>query len=181
MVIKDTLMAKLYELQFEHWNKRLTIVSQKNAICYNRDTDKYAIFYRNKKWRQQGMYWFDNEDNALCLPVHPDFPDIAQEMEIIATEFDEIIEEKYEVERFLSGLFLFLAPPEVFKKVLGVALYSACSEELSKHGMHVEMHMDDIEWNSNAEDSLEVYLKDKSYIITAMNERLMMNLITPTT
>jgi hypothetical protein len=47
--------------------------------------------------------------------------------------------------------------------------------------MHVEMHMDDIEWNSNAEDSLEVYLKDKSYIITAMNERLMMNLITPTT
>jgi len=175
-IIKDTLMSKLYESQLAYWNQRLTTLSEQNAQAYGRDLSigHYAIYFANRRWLPEHLDWKDQVETAYCLPLHPAFPQFVEEMEVMATEFTELTDERYESDRFLSGLVLFAAPPATYERILGDTLYAACSKEIQEHCGDYQ----NPEWEQNSEFSIKTFADANKAIVKAMNQRLMINMIT---
>jgi len=176
-IIKDTLMHKLYYKQLQKWNKALLELSRKNSLSLGRTHVSHipqAIWFRNKKWLPEELDWSDSVEISFCTQLNPDYPEYAILMAEIADELSEIKTEKYESERFLSGLVLFNAPPNVYEKVLGNTLFSAISSEVYQHCKHYN----GVEFKNDCKSTLITYVKTNTNIIQTMNERLMLNLIT---
>lgn len=175
-IVKNDLMDKLYRAQFNYWNKKLKDLCKKNANFHGRYGEKYMIYFNNRKWEPSALNWLERPvyDNYYCLAIHPDHPEIRKDMEAIAEEVTEILDEKYEADRFLAGLFLFPAPAQIFNKILGDTLYNACRTELEKHCHKFSNES----WDNNSKASLSDYANANTYIVEAMNQRIMLNLIT---
>jgi len=178
--IKDTLMRKLYQAQLKYWNNRISRLSNLNAMCYGRkirsNSPLYSIYFQHKRWQPDHLDWTDNVESAYCLALHPDFPDMRVEMLEIADEFEKLRNERYEAERFLSGLVLFTAPPERMEQILGHTLYSPCREAIKRfYGDYTEN-----QWDCNGEFSLRTFVEKNQGILKAMNARILYNLITLT-
>ena len=109
--------------------------------------------------------------------MHPNFPEELEDMAEIAEELDTLVEEKYETERFLSGLISFPAPAEIFAEILGDTLYSTIAAEIEKH-VNYDPLMKPDEWNERQAVSLESFMRNKNYIVQAMRQRILLNLIT---
>jgi hypothetical protein len=82
--------------------------------------------------------------------------------------------EEYEASRFLSGLVLFPAPIKTFRKVLGRQLFGECEQEIEEHLSNVI----NSPWDANAQAAITTYVAHHDYILKAMNQRLLINLIT---
>jgi hypothetical protein len=175
LIIKNKLMSKLYKAQLDYWNKRLIKLSRTNAMCFGRQQNlKYAIYFNRRQWRPEHLDWADNDTDAYCLPLHSSFPDMTEEMAIIADEMSQLEHEKYETDRFLSGLVLFKAPPHIFHKVLGDTLYRPIQPEIEKFCSHFSNK----EWDRNGEFSMNIFIEKNQGIIKAMKERILVNLVT---
>jgi len=177
-IMKDLLMQQLYDKQIKYWDKALEKIAAKNALNHGR-TERYNVYFNHKRYYPLILEWCDTPiaKNQFCLPMHPDFPEEIEDMREIATELDDLAEEKYETERFLSGLISFPAPPEVFSSILGDTLYSTIAEEIEGHtGYAAQLNPD--EWNVRQAVSLESFMRDKNYIVQAMRQRILLNLIT---
>lgn len=176
--IKTKLMEKLYSKQLAHWNSALIALSIENARSQDRVISaklpwEYSIYYRDKKWCPEFLDWTDNSESVYCIQLNPAYPDFETRMERIADELTDIREERYEAERFLSGVVLFNAPPEPYKRILGSTLYAVIASELKSH--HYTIRSPD--YSPNAEYGLIQFARKNISIVKAMNERLMMNLI----
>ena len=170
-------MGSLYSDQLKYWNKRLRILSVKNALCHGRKQDiriRYAIYFNRQEWRPQHLDWTDNDLSAYCLPLHPAFPEMQDEMTVIADELGEIEEERYEADRFMSGLVLFKAPPSIFLNILGGSLYAPCKTEIETF---CSRYPTDV-WDRNGEFSMNIFVEKYQYIIIAMKARILINLVT---
>jgi len=175
-VMKELLMTQLYKLQIEYWNKAFNIVADKNAQNHGR-CERYNVYYNNKRYYPLVFEWCDEpiNPNQFCLPMHTDFPEELEDMKEIASEMDEITDEKYETERFLAGLITFPAPPEIFAEILGDTLYSTIAGEMEEHAANYEYSSF---WNARQEVSLRTFMENKNYIVQAMRQRILLNLIT---
>lgn len=171
--IKSSLMHMLYFKQYIYWNDRLQELARENAMAYGRHDAEYSINYLGKNWAPEPFGWPDAIVSAYALPLHESLPELEERMAEIVTEFGELISEKYEAERFLSGLVLFPAHPDKFRDIIGDTLYSACAPDTTQY-----MTQDSRKWDNNAEAALQTYYKAHPHILQAMNERLMTNLIT---
>jgi hypothetical protein len=173
-------MTKLYGKQLHLWNEALLQLGVENAYSLNKNLGivgypRYTIYYHNRTWKPVYLNWLAEEDEEVFgLDLNPAFPEYEKRMSRIAEELTELEDEKYEVERFVSGLVLFNALPKAYAKILGRTLYAAISVEIEQHCASFT----DVEWETGSNKSLETYANNNKYIITAMNERLMMNLIT---
>lgn len=175
MRIKTCVMERLYERQLEFWNRKLKELSRENADSYGRDpSEEYAIFFRNRRWVPENLDWTDNEPPAYCLPLNPKIPDFEKRMAEIADEFEELCNEKYEAERFLSNIVLFAAPPKRYREILGETIYSFVRDELEAYCPGIE----DRDWEVNNEYSMKEYVEANQRIIKSMNERVLLNLVT---
>ena len=177
LAIKTKLLASLYADQLKFWNRKLRALSTKNAMCHGRQQRvnlSYAVFFGNREWRPQHLDWTEDDTSAYCLPLHSAFPEMQEEMAVIADELGEIEEERHEADRFLSGLVLFKAPPSIFLDVLGETLYEPCQVEIeafcSKYPADV--------WDRNGEFSMNIFVEKYQYIIIAMKSRILVNLVT---
>jgi len=187
-IIKDTLMTKLFNKQLLFWNNKLHDISYDNAKSFGRLVSsnienenwwEYLIFYRNRKWHPVYLDTMNDPETAQCLPLNEDQPNFTKRMNRIADELTELREEIYEAERFLSGLVLFNAPPNIFKKIMGDTLFGAIKKELDESTYTVTYtHPDSIPAVMDAEFSLQVYADTNVRIIQAMNERIVLNLLT---
>lgn len=175
--VKRLLLEKLYKAQLNYWNNRLRAVAIKNTRAHGRgwaaNAHEYVIYYNDKSWQYQVLDWVEKEHSKFCLPLHPDFPQMEDEMEEIAFEFEEIRLEMYEADRFISGLVTMPAPPEVLEQILGDTLYSACKDVLLRY-----RSANECTWNNSSELTLNTYVAKNQRIIRLMTERLMLNLIT---
>jgi hypothetical protein len=173
--IKLALMKRLYQAQFRHWNNKLILLSKTNAQCYGRSRykDNYGVYFKNKSWYPEHLDWTNKEENKYCLPLHPDFPNMLIEMGIIAEELQELQDEKYEADRFLSGLVLFNMPPNIMKETLGHTLYAPVRFFIERFASDLKF-----DWSESEEFSLITYIGKNQTILKAMHERLMLNLIT---
>lgn len=174
--IKQAIMTNLYWKQLEYWNDRLVNLSHRNAELYNRnDGAPYAIHFRNRRWAPTGLHWDDFEQIggtvAYCLPLKPE---LREEMKEIADEFEALCDEKYEAERFLSNLVLFSIPPKRYRAIIGRTLYRLIQQTVEDFCQNFT----DADWELNSEYSLREYVENNREIITKMNERVMINLVT---
>lgn len=181
--VKAILMQKLYQKQLSYWSTQLIKLSNENAHTQGRklwysfnnvELFQYSIYFRDKKWSPQYLEWTADIETAYCTSLNPDYPEFQERMARIADELTDIDVERYEVERFLSGLMLFGAPPEEYLKVLGRTLYQSVKAEITAHEHHGK------DWNRNASYPFKQYTAKNKRIVVAMNERLMMNLIAGT-
>lgn len=173
--IKNAILKKLYQAQLDYWNGKLLDLSRANAVAYGRnDGATYAIYFRNKRWAPEHVDWTDNLKPAYCLPLHPSSPNFVIQMGEIADELEELVDEKYEAERFLSSLVLFTAPPNRFKEVLGETLYAVCRADVEGAAGGFDQYC----WNANDDQALQDFVKPNARIIAAMNERVLLNLVT---
>lgn len=175
LAIKLKLMELLYQEQMKYWNTRLMRVSRMNKQAHGRwDRLNYAVYFNDKVWRPEHLDWTKNDESAYCLELHPSNPELAAEMRIISEELGEIEEERYEADRFLSGLVLFKCPPNVFHQVLGDTLYAPCRREFEEFCSQYPTSG----WDRNGEFSMNIFVEKNKNIITAMKERLLVNLVT---
>jgi hypothetical protein len=175
-IVKKALMEKLYRKQLVHWNERLLRLSRQNACCHGRTTTsqiQYAVWYRGREWKPQHLDWTETHENPYCLELFLD-PKLNDEMAVIAEELGEIEAERDKVERFLSGLFLFNAPPEIFHKVLGDTLYDPCEKEIKKF---CSQHPEDV-WDRNGDFSMNIFVEANLDVIQLMKQRMLVNLVT---
>lgn len=169
--IKNTLMRKVYAVPLIFWNRQLMELCDENTRCHGRE-GHFLIHYQGQKQRPEPMSWADREDDNYFLPLHPDFPDLKVRMVEIIEELDVIRREKYEAERFLSGLVLFPAPEQVFHDILGNTLFQECKVQVQQHASNTTE-----EWNSNADMAIHTFSNKHTAIVQAMKERIMANLL----
>jgi len=171
-------MTKLYDQQLKKWNGALLALGHDNALAYGRTIELCtvnSIYFRERKWIPERIAdWADWRIAAYCLPLFPDSADFVSRMERIADELNDIKDERYESERFLSGLVLFRVPsPEIYEQVLGSTLFSAIAAEVKIHCRDFV----DPDPSEHYDLSLQTYVTTNAEIVTTMNERLMLNLI----
>ena len=108
------------------------------------------------------------------LTLHDEYaPEIEKELLIITNELAQLELEQYETSRFLSGLVLFPAPIEVFQTILGRELAQECEKELANITTDPNY-----QWDCNAQAALTTYVAHHDYILKAMKQRLLLNMIT---
>lgn len=169
-------MRKLYTDQLRYWNGELAQLSKDNADSLGRGFDgyHYAIFWNNKSYAPEKLDWTPSIEKAYCLPLNPRLPKLASRMQRIAEEYEELCDERYEAERFLSNLMLFSAPPKRLRKILGRTLYKVCEKNVERYCSGFS----DRDWALNNEFSLKTFVENNQSIIKAMNARVIINLVT---
>jgi len=174
MVAKTALMKRLYQTQLMYWNRRLSQLSLRNAVSLGRkDPEKYSIYFNNRRWCPSTLSDLGREGHtAYCIELNPEMPDYHQEMTLISEELLTLINERYEADRFLSGLLLFHAPPSKIERILGATLYAVCSKEILAHTKETPEDPEPL-----VGLSLQDYIEANKSILRAMNQRLLINLI----
>ena len=171
--IKETLMGKLYDQQVKTWNSKLFALAHVNAHANEWPTEPrtvYSIRYGGKKYTPEIWDWTMWRESEYAFALSPDYPEWEDQLKRIIDELEDIRIERYESERFLSGLVLFTATVETYERILGATLYAAIKRPLEDHQGRI--------YDDEEDHSLDQYARNNIHILKAMNERLMMNLIT---
>ncbi len=133
---------------------------------------KIQIFYANKKWTELSLTFTEPTEPTYCIELNPSFPHFAKEMKLIALEMEELEEESYDAERFLTSLLSLAWTPDTFKEIIGDTLYSSCCAIL-------KIHERDLEPITEATTiALYTFVDENKAIAAKLTERLMVNLIT---
>lgn len=177
--VRAQFLTRLYGKQFKYWNKRLLKLSNRNAIAHGRpriigedDLNRYHLFHNGQIWKPETLDPLDRNDRKACLPVHPSWPQFEEEADIVTWELEQLIDEKYEANRFIIGLITFPMTAMQFERIVGDTLYPACYG-FSTYERLIRHQICDA---STAE--LDTYMQEHSYIEALIKERLLVNLIT---
>lgn len=182
MVVKDGLFDRLYRPQLIYWNNRLRTLSQKNVACYAREDEAFnlddqsfvAIFYEGDTFSLLPLDEDEDPTSPYCLELFGGDKPLVDEFTIVAEEIQKLNRERYEAQRFLAGLMLFDPPPAKLGTVLGDGLFRVCQNVIRDYGWKIE----ELQWDPQEPTALETYLSEQQSIITAMQERMLLNMIT---
>lgn len=183
--VKSRLMEKVYGKQLEYWSTKLIRLSNDNALSQGRTQSSdpfttYSIWYRGRKWAPEYLDWTDIPESTYCISLLDTYE---ERMERIADELDDIRTERYESERFLSGLVLFNATPQAYRDILGSTLFKTIETLLPvTHTVDVQQNIihfkeNRLEETENGNHAIKQYARNNIDIVRKMNERLLMNLI----
>jgi hypothetical protein len=172
--IRDILMDRLYSSQLAYWEHQVDVFAKKNATRHGHaliddESVCYGVNYLGKNWGSQD----DHTVTLFSLPLAEEGGEDEEEFLEMTIELGELEAESYIAGRFLANLVMHDASPEAFEEALGRSLFGECSEVLD-----IQKQLVDRIWNENALISFKTYVEEHEYIIKAMNERLMMNLLT---
>jgi len=172
--VKYLVMQKLYNKQFMFWMFKLRVLSEENCLSQGRDDGLcYAIFWNHKRYAPVTTPFADVPEKAYCMPLNPHIKEYAHRMEEIAGELDELWDERYETERFITNLLTFEAPPKRFEEILGATLYRVVQEPVTRWFAD-----SDDAWNDNSEFGLRTFVEANQETINKMSERIMLNIVT---
>lgn len=182
MVLKDGLFEKLYLPQLEYWNKRLREFSDKNVAAYAREDEAFnlddqsfvAIFFEGESFNLLPLDQDDDPVSPYCLELYDGDKDLVAEFTVIAEEIHKLNRERYEAQRFLSGLMIFEPPPKLVIDLVGDGLGRICENVLRSYGWNI----DEMKWDPHEPAALETFLAEQKPIIEAMQQRMLLNLIT---
>ena len=182
MVVKDGLFDNLYRPQLEYWNKRLRELSDKNVACYAREDEAFnlddqsfvAIFYEGDTFALLPLDEDDDPVSPYCLELYGGDPALVEEFSVVAGEIQKLKRERYEAQRFLAGLMMFDPPPAMLEKILGDGLGTVCQNVIRERGWASSEML----WDPHEPAALETFLEEQQSIITAMQQRMLLNMIT---
>ena len=174
--VVQEIMQYLYNKQYKLWQKKLKDLSVENQQSYGNQVTyaRYALIWGNKIYRPTD--WTDRQSKEYCLPLNPKRPEFADRMREIAEELDDLDEEVYEVQRFLTNLFSFAAPPKRVKAILGPTLGRALEKAIDFYCSGLS----DKDWtmNGNNEFAMKTFVDANKDTIVKMNQRVMINMTT---
>jgi hypothetical protein len=180
-IIRVTVLRKLYLKQEKYWRTELKGIVLCNARYHNRTAEKFGIHYLGKNWypgRHLDQAFDEAYHDVQYLTLHPGYiqhaPEIEKKLLSICNELAQLELEEYECGRFLSGLVLFPAPLDVFEQILGQEIFEECKRELAQQLNNAPNYS----WDANAQAALTTYVAHHDYILKAMRQRLLMNMIT---
>jgi hypothetical protein len=176
MSLKDNLINKLYHPQVKYWNKRLIDISERNIVHYTSldpsfvaDECFVSIFYDGITLDLLSVEIDD--DNPIkshyCLELFTDDKDLGKDCEIVTREILRLKQERYEAERFIAGFCMFEPPPSTVLEVFGDRLGHLCLEDIKL-----------LEWELYDPIGFKTFVEDNQDIITSMQERILLNMIT---
>lgn len=178
--IRAQFLTRLYGKQFKYWNERLIKLSNRNAIAHGRPRkigsdykNLYHLFHNGQIWKPETLDPMDRSDKLACLPVHPSFPQYEKEADIVCRELEELIDEKYEANRFIIGLITFPMTTWRFKEIIGDTLYAATQLTFTQYERLIHNKV-----NEASTAALDTFVLEHSYIEALLKERLLTNLIT---
>jgi len=181
----DTITQRLYAPHFRFWYAKLAEVIKANKEYHGRDGDpqEFGLYYGGKAWflpysinnsASEATAWqvitVRQADDFEIIALHPKFPQLEKDVINITANLSELDIEFYEIKRFLAGVLLFKVPFETLKKTLGDTLYNFMEESLNK--LNLTIYQD-----PSTEIAFTTYTKEHDYLIDAMCQRIMMNLI----
>ena len=182
MVVKEGLFDDLYRPQLEYWNKRLRSISERNVACYAREDEAFnlddqsfvSVFYEGDTF---GLLPLDDDDDPVspyCLELFTGDPELTREFSVVAHEIRKLKQERYEAQRFLAGLMMFDPPPAMLVEILGDGLGQVCQNVIHKRGWAAS----EMQWDPHEPAALKTYLDEQAPIIEAMQQRMLLNMIT---
>lgn len=182
MVVKDGLFDRLYTPQLHYWNKRLRAISEKNVACYAREDEAFnlddksfvAIFYEGDTFNLLPLDEDETPTSPYCLELFTNDKELDAEFSIVAQEIQKLNRERYEAQRFLAGLMMFDPPIGKLNIILGDGLGRVCQNIIRDYGWTA----DKMQWELYEPAALETFLSEQQSIIQAMQERMLLNMIT---
>jgi hypothetical protein len=184
LVIKEGLFAKLYMPQLKYWNDRLRNVSDRNLAAHAREQHEaeedrshdnfVGVFFDGITL---GLLPYDEDDDPVspfCLELYTSDPDLVKDCKVVAQEITKLSIERYESQRFMAGLAMFDVPPQELVKILGDGLGDMCHAALSESGYKPEI----LRWDVKEPVALKTFIDEHKDIITSMQERVLLNMIT---
>lgn len=182
MVFKDGLFTRLYTPQLTYWNDRLRSISERNVAAYAREDEAFnvddrsfvAVFYDGETFNLLPMDEDDDPFSPYCLELYEQDPQLVKDMVTVAREVKRLKDERYEAQRFLAGLAMFDPNPVDLHRILGDGLSQMCNNVLREHGWVIE----EMRWEAHEPAALKTFVEEQKDIVTAMQERVLLNMIT---
>lgn len=182
-LVIDKIIQNLYSPHWNYWFKKLAIIIAKNCDAQNRQgttpLTTFGIFYAGQSWY---LPIFEHpilgkmvieESSVEILQLSPDVPGLEKDLLQTTINLSELDVETYEVKRFLAGLLLFPAPGSIMEALLGSALYGRIKGHYQELAGENANHI----WNDATAFAFHTYAKEHDYLIDAMCQRVMMNLL----
>ena len=169
-------MQKLYSKQITYWNQKYSQAVLKLAEAQGQDMEtiiftNVAVTYKGRNWTSMSEYWLiDDHDQVYYLPLTDDMPELVKEFVPIFKEFTKLKRERYETDRFISGLLLFSLTPDSMCEVLGDNLYGLIQKLYNERNSITSKDL-------FHPKSLATFLKKHRKIVQHMQERMVINLI----
>ena len=184
LLFKDALFENLYGRQITYWNNRLQKISDLNIAAYAREDELFAgdtnfagIFYDGEVFNLMLFDEDEEEPTHYCLEVYND-PFIIEEMKLLAVSLRKFKKERYIAQRFLASLTMFEPPPPILEEILGEGLYRICNSAFQKVTPEAYIPYSEITWPVKQPEALKTFVTEQKDIITAMQERVLLNMIT---
>lgn len=182
ILFKNALMDNLYIRQVDYWNTRLRNASEKNVMSYAREDSAFnaddhsfvALFFDGEVFNLLPPDEDDVQASPYCLEVYTGDPPLLKEVHILAEQIRKFKVERYIAQRFLAGLAVFEPPPTKLHEILGDGLYRICHTALSGF----ELDYTGMNWPTAEPKALDTFVEEQQDIITAMQQRVMLNMIT---
>lgn len=165
-----TIIKSLYTPHVKFWENKLTTLVKQNQVNLQMPVGDrpIGVHYAGKAWFVK-VPDFVEDIGYDILPFHPDEKLEAKLIKVTAN-LGELDIEKYEAKRFLAGLISFPAPIEKFERTLGAHVYNLARDEFNELAVAVD-------WNVGLQKSWMTYVKQHDYLIDALCQRVMINLI----
>lgn len=164
-------MQHLYTEAFEHWNEELWKFAQKNTLLHGR-SGIYSVHYEGRRYFPIQINHLDDEQTPFCLIVHPEHPELMEEMGLIADRFDQLEKERYAVSRFVGGLLKLGINHDQFERILGDHLKEACNASLLDQVLDCSGKQ-----LLGQQESIRTYVQQNQDIVDMIGERRLINLI----
>jgi hypothetical protein len=171
-VIKHDILDGLYGTQIRFWNNKLAKLIQKNGqfqgvIIPEAMAAKSAIQQGSHSWTALPINWLEvSHDPEYHFSLFPDSPDLEEDLIKISHELAKIKKERYESDRFLSGMVMYVPTSEELREILGDNLYSLVNYKVA-----------DTTTDILAFNTLEHFLEINAHILEHMQERVLLNLL----
>ena len=172
------MTEELYKKQLNYWNKELQGLAYINAVShghehpepFNSDMDTLgSIVYQGRSWSWVSLDWLDEwRETDYSYPLSDD-EDLQKKVEETTEELLSIKREKYETQRFMSGLSLFDMTNKLLEKILGENLFYIVRPYSKELPTEIE---------PAEEFALMTYVKKHKTTLEHMNQRVLVNLIT---
>lgn len=170
MAVKQ-ILDFLYADQVVHWNAQIGKLSAKNADYYGRK-EEYAVHFQGKRYRPIAIMESEQQELETCLPLHPEHPELFEEMRLVADQLHQLEKERTEAKRFISGLFQLGVTEDQFVEILGENLLSAVPGSIM--GGLLATTSPPMEAQKQ---SIDRYIQENQDIIDTLGERRLINIL----
>lgn len=164
------IIDNMYKDQLDNWNKQLETLSATNAQYHGR-SEKYAVYYNGKRYSKLTTWEYEQQDPEFCLPLHPEHPELEDQMRVIADQMDTLKNERNLVSRFIAGILHLNVTKEQFVRILGDNLLEGIPKTIT----------DAIFRNGSSEplqqESIKRYAEENQDIVDMIGERRLINLV----